>query len=288
MRFKLILLNCILLIYSCGGGQAIQQPAQENNQQDDINKKTETVKKENSSGDDELLELLEGKKETTKTSEKAAGNVDLGVTFQPLNKDTVKTEVKPEIKKEMQMEQKPETSAAKELNKLDDRVKSLGDNLDKKPVEKKEVPKTLPKNTVQKQTKTTPSIQQTNLKGSDSYENDYQRAYGLFQSRKYTDAIVLFQQLVDRNPKHQLADNAQYWIGESNFAKQNYRQAILDFEKVITFPKSNKNEDSQFKIAYCYVLLKDGTNARIELQRFISKYPKSRNINRAKKMLNSL
>ena len=62
----------------------------------------------------------------------------------------------------------------------------------------------------------------------------------------------------------------------------------LDFEKVFTFPKSNKNPDAQFKLGLCYLRLGDREKAREEFQRLLDVYPKSAYVNRAQQHLGEL
>ena len=41
-----------------------------------------------------------------------------------------------------------------------------------------------------------------------------------------------FIDFIAKYPKHPLAANAQYWIGEAYWAQRDYRQALVEFEKV--------------------------------------------------------
>jgi TolA-binding protein len=66
---------------------------------------------------------------------------------------------------------------------------------------------------------------------------------------------------------------------------ENYRQAIIAFEKVFSFPKSNKDEDSQLKLGLCYLRLDDKERAKIELQKFIDSYPSSEHVSIAKRWI---
>jgi len=83
-------------------------------------------------------------------------------------------------------------------------------------------------------------------------------------------------------------DNAQYWIGECHYAMRQYEKAIMDFEKVFTFPKSNKLDDAQFKLGLCYIRKGENQKAREEFQRLLDVYPKSEYLGRAESHINSL
>lgn len=120
------------------------------------------------------------------------------------------------------------------------------------------------------------------------YEQKYQEGYDLFHARNYQAAIDVFESLIASNANHSLSDNAQYWIGESHYALRQYKKAIIDFEKVFTFPRSNKNPDAQFKLGLCYVRLGDTEKARDEFQRLVDVYPESDYVSRAKTHLSEL
>jgi tol-pal system protein YbgF len=113
------------------------------------------------------------------------------------------------------------------------------------------------------------------------YQMRYQEGLDLFHSRNYQQAIDVFESLIASDANNSLSDNAQYWVGECHYAIGQYKKAIIDFEKVFTFPKSNKNPDAQFKLGLCYVRLGDGAKAREEFQRLIDVYPESNYVSRA-------
>jgi tol-pal system protein YbgF len=108
-----------------------------------------------------------------------------------------------------------------------------------------------------------------------SFTNRYKEALDFYQSKKYHEAIQRFEALlvVDRN--HALSDNCQYWIGESYFGLGSYQQAIVAFQKVFSFEKSNKNDAAQLKLGICYMKLGDKEKARTEFQKLIDDYPSS-------------
>ncbi len=119
----------------------------------------------------------------------------------------------------------------------------------------------------------------------DEYQQRYDEARQAFESRNYQQAIQLFESLLAASSTHPLADNAQYWIGESQFMLRQYDAAIISFEKVFTFSNSNKNADAQYKLGLCYMLKGDKTKARDEFNRLIEEYPKSNYVGAAKRKL---
>ncbi len=120
---------------------------------------------------------------------------------------------------------------------------------------------------------------------SSEYEATYQQAREAFEARDYNTALNLFQSLIASNPNHPLADNAQYWIGECHYALRKYDAAIIDFQKVFTFPNSNKLADAQFKLVLCYLKKGEPEKAREEFQRLQTEFPNSPYVQRAQAIL---
>ena len=120
------------------------------------------------------------------------------------------------------------------------------------------------------------------------YQQRYQEGLDLFHTREYRQAISVFENLLASDAGNNLADNAQYWIGECNYAMRQYKKAIIDFEKVFTFPNSNKNDAAQFKLGLCYMKLGDSQKAKEEFQRLLDVYPKSAYGRRAQEHIASL
>ncbi|MBD3225107.1 MAG: tetratricopeptide repeat protein [Caldithrix sp.] len=112
------------------------------------------------------------------------------------------------------------------------------------------------------------------------YESRYDQGRQLFESRNYREAIEVFEALISASATHSLADNAQFWIGECHYGLRQYEAAILDFEKVFTFPNSNKHDDAQFKLGVCYLRKGDRQKAVEEFNRLRNDYPDSEFISR--------
>ncbi len=123
---------------------------------------------------------------------------------------------------------------------------------------------------------------------TEEYQERYDEARSAFENRNYELAIQLFQSLLSASTTHSLADNAQFWIGESHYALKQYDTAIIDFEKVFTFPKSNKNADAQFKLGVCYLRKGDRAKAAEELERLLNDYPNSELVERANTILGKI
>jgi len=123
---------------------------------------------------------------------------------------------------------------------------------------------------------------------ADAYYERYQEALQVYRNKNYRDAIQKFEALLSTDSRHGLSDNCQYWIGESYYDLQNYQQAIVSFEKVFTYPKSNKDDSAQLKLAMCYLRLNEKVKAKEEFQKLVRDYPTSEYVTIAKRFITQL
>ena len=142
-------------------------------------------------------------------------------------------------------------------------------------------------------TEKTPS-QPTASKGAPTFlelrpEEAYKNAYFAYRNGLYKKAISLFTQFVEEYPQHNLADNSQYWIGESYYDMKDYKSALDAFKKVIDqYRNGNKMPDALLKTGYSYLALKDYQNARTFLIQVVKDYPFSTSAQHAEVQLRKL
>jgi tol-pal system protein YbgF len=105
-------------------------------------------------------------------------------------------------------------------------------------------------------------------------EQEYSAALATFRSREHGQAVLDFIDFIAKHPKHPLASNAQYWIGEAYWAQRDYRQALVEFEKVSEYGPA-KTPDALVKIGLCHARLRDASRAEQAWQRVVREYPKS-------------
>lgn len=121
-----------------------------------------------------------------------------------------------------------------------------------------------------------------------SFKANYDTGLDEYRARHYSNAIVIFEQLLAEDKSNDLSDNCQFWIGESYFALGNYQQSLVDFQKVFLFSGSNKNDDAQFKIGRCYMMLGNKAKAHQAFNDLIANYPESEYVSKAQDYLVSL
>jgi tol-pal system protein YbgF len=114
----------------------------------------------------------------------------------------------------------------------------------------------------------------------------YSYAYELHRQGKYEESIDKFQEFIDKMPNDDLADNSQYWIGESYYSMRDYNKALAAFKLVTTkYPKGGKMPDAMLKIGYTYNAQGKRTEAKATLEQLVKQYPRSSSANLAKQML---
>lgn len=104
---------------------------------------------------------------------------------------------------------------------------------------------------------------------------EYQAARSKFEGYQYHDAIEGFQSLLSRYPDHLMADNCQYWIGESYFGLKDYQKAILELQKVFAYSQKDKHDDAQLMIGLSYIRLNQPEMAKKEFETFINSFGNS-------------
>ena len=76
-------------------------------------------------------------------------------------------------------------------------------------------------------------------------------------------------------PKDELAGNAQYWLGESFFARSMFSQAAVAFaEGFKNYRSSQKAPDNLFKLGVTMAKLNKKEEACIAFKNFAKEYPK--------------
>ncbi len=109
--------------------------------------------------------------------------------------------------------------------------------------------------------------------GGDDRAN-YQAAFDLLRDGKYAEATEGFKQLLARFPTSSMADNAQYWLGESYYVTRDFTAALKAFRAVVDkYPDSRKLPDALLKIGYCDYELQSWKTARAALSQVVQQFP---------------
>ncbi|WP_243364466.1 tol-pal system protein YbgF [Fundidesulfovibrio terrae] len=121
---------------------------------------------------------------------------------------------------------------------------------------------------------------------ADPAEAIYTKGMQAFQAKDYDKAASMWRDVAKNYPKHNLASNAYFWMGEAYFQKGDMAQAVLNYNEVVEkFPKSTKAPSSMLKMGMAFQKLNKKDAARLMFQDLIKKFPDSAEARRAKALL---
>ena len=101
-------------------------------------------------------------------------------------------------------------------------------------------------------------------------------AYGDYSRGNYDLAISEFRQYVETYPSSEMADNAQYWVGECYYSKKLLNEALAEFDKVsLLFPKGDKVPAARFRKGVTLMEMGQQEAGRAELTALIKLFPRS-------------
>jgi len=117
----------------------------------------------------------------------------------------------------------------------------------------------------------------------------YEEAFSELTQKNYQLAKKIFEQYLKKYPKGDLADNAQYWIGECMFAMGDYEKSILEFQKVVEkYPRGNKVPAAILKQGIAFMNLKAYADAQAFFELLIDKHGKTPEALHAKERLSEV
>lgn len=117
----------------------------------------------------------------------------------------------------------------------------------------------------------------------------YDQAYLDLSRGNYELAKSGFEEYLSRFPDTELADNALYWLGETDYVQHNYEEALERFQGVVKkYPKGNKVPAALFKIGLCQIQLRNLPQAKTTLESLIQRFPNTPEAAQAKARLQEL
>lgn len=126
-----------------------------------------------------------------------------------------------------------------DITQLKEQIKKLSADIDVRF-------KLLEKETTQPQSPVSQDISTAEKKAP---KEQYEDAYTLLKQGNHIAAEKAFIQFIKDNPKHDLAGNANYWLGETYYARGHYEQAAPIFaEGFTTYKNNSKAPDNLLKL----------------------------------------
>ncbi len=104
----------------------------------------------------------------------------------------------------------------------------------------------------------------------------YRTSYEALRQGRHADAERGFREFLVRFPRHDYADNAQYWLAECFYDRKLYAEAAPEFRAVVSrYPLGNKAPDALLKLAYCLLALGQNDKGREILVQLPTNYPRT-------------
>jgi len=183
-----------------------------------------------------------------------------------------------------------ETKNMEEYVKLKSRIDQLTENVDAREKEVAKLQSDLNRrknrlSSMETMASKKPSVQITRNSSMNSFSDIYEEALTNYYNKNYNEAISLFELLLQQYPKHTLASNCQFWIGQSHFAAERYEAAIAEFYKVLNYKRSLKKDDALLVLGKAYLKTGAGNRAKESFSRLISDYPTSEFVSEAQDYL---
>ena len=114
------------------------------------------------------------------------------------------------------------------------------------------------------------------LPPSATPQDEYDMAYGYVLHKDYALAEQAFRDFVGKYPNERLVPDAQYWLGESLFQQQRYRDAAELFLGVSTkFERAGKAPDALLRLGQSLAAMNQNEAACATLAEIGRKYPRA-------------
>lgn len=168
------------------------------------------------------------------------------------------------------------TEMEKKLQAADEKIKALEDEKAAAEKAKKEQEKKKQEEQAAAQKSAQEKERQIKEKyGKKTSKELYDEAFSSIKKQQYKTAQAQFEAFLVLYPKDTLAGNAQYWLGESFFARSMFSQAAVAFaEGFKNYRDSQKAPDNLFKLGVTMAKLKKKEEACIAFKNFAKEYPK--------------
>jgi tol-pal system protein YbgF len=102
----------------------------------------------------------------------------------------------------------------------------------------------------------------------------YEYATNLIQRGNYDQAEIALKSFIQQHPKDELTGNAQYWLGETYYVRNDFKTAAVAFaEGYQKYPDSQKAPDNLLKLAMALGQQGQKENACVALRQLEKRYP---------------
>lgn len=105
-------------------------------------------------------------------------------------------------------------------------------------------------------------------------QEQYDRAFALLRGADYAKAEQALSQFIKSHPNHSLTPNAQYWLAETYYARNRYREAAVAYgEAYQKAPKGPKASDNLLKLGMSLAALNRRDDACVAFAQIGKEFP---------------
>jgi len=120
-------------------------------------------------------------------------------------------------------------------------------------------------------------------------KRQYDEAIAQLRRADFTAAAQALTAFQRRWPGSGYADAAMFWLGNAQYGKREYKEAIASFRSVVAnFPETPRAPEALLSVANCQVELRDAKAARKTLDELVKAYPASEAAQAGRERLASL
>lgn len=104
----------------------------------------------------------------------------------------------------------------------------------------------------------------------------FEQALASFRGGQFATSTTQFQAFIAQYPSSPYVGEAKYWLGNSLYGQQRYRDAVNAFQDLIqSQPDAQRVPEAMLGLASCQLELREVKSARLTLERLIKNYPQS-------------
>ena len=112
---------------------------------------------------------------------------------------------------------------------------------------------------------------------------------GLVRRGDFNEAAAALTSFQRRFPASGYSDSARFWLGNAQYGRRDYKEAIATFKSFISGnPEHPRAAEALLALANCQIELKDGKSARRSLDDLVKLYPGTEAAQAGKERLASL
>ena len=117
----------------------------------------------------------------------------------------------------------------------------------------------------------------------------YDEAFALLRAGDFAGAASALNAFAKRYPSSGYLDSVRFWLGNAQYGKREYKEAITSFRGFIAAaPEHSKVPEALLAIANCQAEMKDSKAARVTLNDLLKRYPQSEAAQAGKERLAAL